>query len=155
MSFPTFDVWDQALLTTIIRRPPAGRAPGAAEDTTPLLGEQIAPNKPHAGTRAKVRVSEILPFGKGQFRAPDATPLVYKPAQSWSEQVIDMAILDEWEPISEEDWIKLNSPDDNIRKSVGIDIVDKGRILELRNRRATEWLRLEAFKGEVTIPYDG
>jgi hypothetical protein len=154
MPFTVFDVWDQALLTTIIRRPPEGRAPGAAEDTSPLLGASIAPLKPHAGTRAKVRVSEILPFGKGQFRAPDATPPVFKPAMAWNEQVIDMAILDEWEIISEEDWIALNSPDENIKRAVGIDLVDKGRILQLRNERNTEWMRWQAFRGELTIPYN-
>ena len=42
MAFSTFDVWDQALLTTVIQKPAAGRAPGAAEDA-PFLGEQIAP----------------------------------------------------------------------------------------------------------------
>jgi len=83
--FTTFDVWDQALLTNIIRRPPEGRAVGAAEDTTPLLGAQIAPLKTHPGRNAKVRVAEILPFGKGQFRAPDATPPLFRPNVAWSE----------------------------------------------------------------------
>ncbi len=153
--FTTFDVWDQSLLTNIIRRPPTGRAPGAAEDTTPLLGEQIAPLKTHPGRSAKVRVAEILPFGKGQFRAPDATPPLFRPSVAWEERLISLALIDEMELIPEEDWLALNSADENIRRSVGVSLVDKGRILQLRNERATEWLRWEAFKGEVTIPYDG
>jgi hypothetical protein len=155
MPFATFDVWDQSLLTNIIRRPPEGRAVGAAEDTTPLLGAQIAPLKSHPGRNAKVRVAEIQPFGKGQFRAPDATPPLFRPNVSWSEQIISLALIDEMELIPEEDWLALNSPDENIRRSVGVSLVDKGRILQLRNERATEWLRWQAFRGEVTIPYDG
>lgn len=155
MSFTTFDIWDQSLLTDIIRRPPAGRAPGAAEDTQPLLGEQIAPMKSHPGRNAKVRVAEIQPFGKGQFRAPDATPPLFKPAVSWEERLISLALIDEMEALSEEEWLKLNSSDENLRRSAGADLVDRGRILQLRNERATEWLRWQAFAGAVTIPYDG
>lgn len=155
MSFQTFDVWDQSLLTNIIRRPPSGRAVGAAEDTQPMVGEQIAPLKTHPGRNAKVKVSEILPFGKGQFRAPDATPPLFRSDVSFEEKLISLALIDEMELIPEEDWLALNSPDENIRRSVGTSLVDKGRILQLRNERATEWLRWQAFRGEVTIPYDG
>lgn len=151
--FTTFDVWDQSLLTNIIRRPPEGRVPGAAEDTPPL-GAQIAPLKTHAGRSAKLRVAEILPFGKGQFRAPDATPPLFRPNVAWSEQLISLALIDEMELIPEEDWLALNSADENIRRSVGVSLVDKGRILQLRNERATEWMRWQAFRGELTIPYD-
>lgn len=152
--FTTFDVWDQSLLTNIIRRPPEGRAPGAAEDVSPLLGEQIAPLKTHAGRNAKLRVAEILPFGKGQFRAPDATPPLFRSHVAFSEQLISLALLDEMELIPEEDWLALNSPDENIRRSVGISLVDKGRILQLRNERLTEWMRWQAFQGSLVIPYD-
>lgn len=155
MPFQTFDVWDQSLLTDIIRRPPAGRAPGAAEDTSPLLGEQIAPLKSHPGRKAKVRVAEILPFGKGQFRSPDATPPLFKPAVSWEERLIELALIDEMEALAEEEWMQLNSADENVRRAAGASLVDRGRILQLRNERATEWLRWQAFQGGVTIPYDG
>jgi hypothetical protein len=100
-------------------------------------------------------VAEIQPFGKGQFRAPDATPPLFRPNIQWEEKIISLALIDEMELIPEEDWLALNSPDENIRRSVGVSLVDKGRILQLRNERATEWLRWQAFRGEVTIPYDG
>lgn len=154
MPFKVFDITDQAQLTDVIRRPAEGRAAGAAEDTSPQLGAQIAPLKSHPGRHAKIDVAEILPFGKGQFRAPDASPLPFKPATSWTEKIISLALLDEYEPIAEEDWIALNSPDENVRRAVGTSLVDKGRILKLRNERATEWLRWQAFSGAVTIPYD-
>ncbi len=154
MSFKVFDVSDQAQLTDVIRRPAEGRAPGAAEDTSPQLGAQIAPLKTHPGRHAKINVSEILPFGKGKFRAPDASPLPFKPAVAWSEKIISLALLDEYDPIAEEDWIALNSADENVRKAAGVSILDAGRILKIRNERATEWMRWQAFQGSLTIPYD-
>lgn len=150
MPVTTFDVWDQATLTDTIRKPPVGRAPGAAEDTPNLLGATIAPNKSLAGRSAKVRVAELKPFGTGQFRAPDATPALFKPAVSWEERTIELLLIDEMERISEEDWMKLNSNDEDVARSAGASLVDRGRILELRNIRATEKLRWSAFQGGTT-----
>lgn len=146
-----FDVWDQATLTDIIRRPPAGRAPGAAEDTPNPLGEQLAPFKDLAGRNAKIRVAEIKPFGTAQFRSPDATPALFKPAVAWSEETVELLLIDEMERIQEEDWMKLSSADENIQRSAGASLVDRGRILELRNKRATEKLRWKAFAGGVAV----
>ncbi len=152
MGFSTFDVWDQALLTTVIQRPAAGRAPGAAEDA-PFLGEQIAPFTSLPGRNARVRVSELKPFGTGQFRAPDATPPLFKPAVAWREVILELVLIDEMERIQEEDWMKLHSSDENVRVSAGASLVDRGRILQLRNQRATEKLRWQAFSGLVTVTY--
>jgi hypothetical protein len=153
MTMTVFDVWDQSLLTDIIQRPPGGRVPGAAEDTGSFLGERIAPLKSHAARMAKVRVAELKPFGKGQLRAPDATPPLFKPALTWSEQLIELALLDEMERIPEEEWMALNSPDEMRAKSAGVSLVDKGRILRLRNERLTEWMRWQAFTGRLTLTY--
>lgn len=152
MAFSTFDVWDQALLTTVIQKPAAGRAPGAAEDA-PFLGEQIAPFTSLPGRNARVRVSELKPFGTGQFRAPDATPPLFKPAVAWREVILELVLIDEMERIQEEDWMKLHSSDENVRLSAGASLVDRGRILQLRNQRATEKLRWQAFSGQVQVTY--
>lgn len=153
MAVQTFDVWDQALLTTVIQRPPAGRAPGAAEDQPVLLGEAIAPFQSIPGRNAKIRVAELKPFGVAPLRAPDATPALFKPAVTWSEQILELALIDEMERITEEDWMKLNSPDENIRRSAGVALVDRGRILRLRNIRRTEQMRWQAFQGSLTLTY--
>lgn len=153
MAFQTFDVWDQALLTHVIQRPPQGMAPGAAEDTSDRLGEQIAPFQSIPGRNAKIRVAELRPFGTGQFRAPDATPPMFKPAVTWSETILELVLIDEMERIQEEDWMKLNSADENIARSAGVSLVDRGRILKLRNQRATEKLRWQAFAGQVVVTY--
>lgn len=153
MAIQTFDVWDQALLTNVIQRPPAGRVPGAAEDTGTFLGDTIAPLKSHPARVAKVRVAELKPFGKGQLRAPDATPPLFKPAVTWSEQIIELALLDEMERIPEEEWIALNSADDDRRRSAGASLVDRGRILRLRNQRLTEHMRWQALSGRLVLTY--
>lgn len=153
MSFTLFDVWDQSLLTDVIQRPPAGRAPGAAEDTGSFLGEVIAPVKSHAARMAKVRVAELKPFGKGQLRAPDATPPLFKPSVTWTEQLIELALLDEMERIPEEEWLALNSADTNRQRSAGASLVDRGRILRLRNQRLTEYMRWQAFTGMLVLTY--
>lgn len=152
MPIETFDIWDQALLTDVIQRP-SPNAPGIG-DSSDLLGERIAPLVPHPARTAKIRVTEMRPFGKGQFRAPDATPALFKPpGDTYREEIIELALLDEMERIMEEDWMKLNSNDENIRRSAGRAIVDRGRILELRNQRLTEWMRWQAFNGELVVTY--
>jgi hypothetical protein len=147
-----FDIFDQSLLTDLIIKPQQGRSELAVEDA-PFLGEVIAPLKSHAARTAKIRVQETKPFGKGQFRAPDATPALFKPALQWSDQIIELVLLDEMERISEEDWIKLNSADENIRRSAGLDLVARGQLLELRNRRLTEWMRWQSFQGSLLVTY--
>ncbi len=148
----TFDIWDQALLTDVITRPsPSSLGVG---DPTDLLGDKLAPMNPIPSRVAKVRVQQLRPFGKGQFRAPDATPALFKPpGDTYTEEIIELALLDEMERIMEEDWIKLNSNDENISRSVGRSIVDRGKILQLRNERLTEWMRWQAFQGELTVTY--
>jgi hypothetical protein len=153
MPLEVFDIWDQGLLTNIIKRPPDGMAPGAAEDATPVLGEQIAPLKPVNTRNVKVRVNELKPFGTAQLRAPDATPALYKPKLAWSEVELELILIDEMHRIMEEEWMKLNSNDENYRLSAGVDLVTRGRALRLRNQRQTEKMRWEAFSGQAVFTY--
>jgi hypothetical protein len=143
-----FDLWDQATLTDLINRPLVTQF-----EDNPRLGDLIAPVRPIQARVAKVRSAQTLAFGKGQFKAPDATPALYTPDQTWSETVIELALLEEMHRISSEDWLKLNSSDEVIRRAAGVDLVDRGRILQLRNERLTEWMRWQAFQGSLTITY--
>jgi hypothetical protein len=154
MPFKTFDVWDQAALTNEIRRPPEGRAPGAAEDSQQRLGERIAPDKPTYETVVKTNVQEIKPFGIGQFRAWDASVPLFKPEVAWTEVLMELVLLDEQERIKESEWRKLNSPSEEERRSAGVQLADKGRILRLRNERLTEWMRWKAFQDALVVPFD-
>jgi hypothetical protein len=143
-----FDIWDQAVLTDLIVRPLQTQF-----EDQPRLGDLIAPMKPIQARNAKLRVRQTLAFGAGQFKAPDATPGLYKPNQTWSESVIELLLLEEMERISSEDFMKLNSSDEMIRRSAGVDLVERGQILQLRNERLTEIMRWAAFSGALTVTY--
>lgn len=143
-----FDVWDQAVLTDLIVRPLT-----TIFEDQPRLGDLIAPIKSIQSRTAKFRTRQTLAFGKGQFKAPDATPPLYKPNQTWTETVTELALLEEMERISGEDFMRLSSTDEVIRRAAGVDLVERGMILARRNERLTEWMRWQAFQGSLTIPY--
>lgn len=154
MPFRTFDAWDQAALTKEITRPPEGRAPGAAEDAGADLGVQIAPERNITGRSDKLRVRELVPYGKGQFRAPSASPALIDFGAQWVEKVIGLALPDEIHPIEEEAWLRLNSPDENVRRSEGLELIDRGRQLHTRYTRLLEYMRWQMLlNGTLTISY--
>jgi major capsid protein E len=144
-----FDPWDQAVLTTLIQKPLT-----AAMEAEAPLGATIAPMRSIQARTAKMQIGETKAFGLGQFKAPDATPPLFKSKTSWKEQIVEMALLEEMERISGEEWLNLNSPDERIRRVAGVDLLDKGRMLQLRNERLTEWMRWQAFQGTINIPYN-
>jgi len=144
-----FDVWDQAVVTDLIVKP----LQRASETEGPSLGAQIVPFRPHPEMQAKIRVSDINAFGKGQFRAPAATPPLFKTGLRWEERIIGLVHLDEMEEIDEEDWRRLNSNDDNVRRSAGVDLVTRGQIARLRNDRLTEAMRWAALSGAMIVTY--
>jgi len=143
-----FDVFDQAALTDVIRRPLEARV-----EREPTIGERIAPLVPVQAREVKVQVRDVHAFGKGQYRAPGATPPLFEPSMELREEVIELALLDEMHRIKDEDWLALSSPDDNIRRKAGLSVVERGNILAIRNRRLTEDLRWQAFFGEATVTY--
>jgi hypothetical protein len=143
-----FDIFDQAVLTDVVRKPLT-----TAREDLPFLGDQIAPVMDIQSRVAKLQVADVVAFGLGQFKAPDATPALFKPQTTWREELIELALLEEMERISGEDWIKLNSSDETIRRVAGMDLVDRGRVLQKRNERLTEWMRWQAFQGRLTITY--
>ena len=154
MPFKTFDVWDQSALTDEIRRPPEGRAPGAAEDSTQRLGDTMAPFVATYEDVVRVNVAEILPFGIAQFRAPDASVPLVKHDVAIREILMELVLIDEQERIGESEWKKLNSPNENERRSAGVQLIDKGKVLRVKNDRATEWMRWQMFQDLLVVPYN-
>lgn len=145
-----FNIWDQAVLTNLINRPVE-----TALERAPFLGQQIAPQKDIAARMARVEVANTYSFGIGQFKAPNAMPaLVEMPIGEREARMIELAQLEEMHRINSEQWIRLQSNDDNIRNSEGLTVVERGQILQRRNERLTEWMRWQAFvNGTVTITY--
>lgn len=149
MSAP-FDIWDQATLTNLINRPLVTQF-----EDQPRLGDLLMPVRPIQSRVAKLRVAQTLAFGVGQYKAPDATPALYTPDQTWREEVIELLLLEEMHRISGETWLQLNSSDETVRMAAGVDLVQRGQILQLRNERLTEKMRWEALttnKLDITYP---
>lgn len=148
MSAP-FDIWDQAVLTDLINRPLRTQF-----EDQPRLGDLLMPVRPIQSRFAKLRVAQTLAFGVGQYKAPDATPALFTPDQTWREEVIELLLLEEMHRISGETWLQLNSSDETTRRAAGVDLVERGQILQLRNERLTEKMRWEVLTtGKLDITY--
>lgn len=144
-----FDIWDQAVLTALINDEVDTNLEREA-----FRGEQIAPLRDIQSRAVRVEVGKTYSFGIGQFKAPDAVPpLIEMPVGEREERMIELALLEEMHRITGEQWMRLNANDDNIRAAEGLDVVERGRILQTRNERLTEWMRWQAFRGSLTITY--
>jgi hypothetical protein len=147
---PTFDIYDQAVLTALVNE-----ETDTALEKAPYLGQQIAPQQNQASRMARMDVGRTYSFGIGQFKAPNAMPaLIEMPTVERREALIEMVQLEEMHRINSEQWIRLNSSDDNIKNAEGLEVVERGRILRTRQERLTEWMRWQAFTtGALTVTY--
>jgi hypothetical protein len=145
-----FDIYDQAVLTALINEPV-----DTALEQTPFLGETIAPRVDQQSRMARMEVGRTYSFGIGQFKAPNAMPaLVEMPTVERREALIEMVQLEEMHRINSEQWMRLQSNDENIRNAEGLDVLERGRILRQRLERLSEWMRWQAFTaGSLTITY--
>lgn len=145
-----FDIWDQAVLTRLIDEPVE-----TALEQAPRLGDAIAPLVNTESMFARMDVGRTYSFGIGQFKAPNAMPaLVEMPVTERREALIEMVNLEEMHRINSEQWQKLNSPDENVRRAEGLDVVTRGSILRRRLERLTEKMRWDVFTtGALTVTY--
>jgi len=120
-----------------------------------MLGAQIAPLNNIASRMARMDIGRQYSFGMGQFKAPNAMPaLIEMPVSERREALIEMVMLEEMHRINSEQWIRLNSSDENIRNAEGLDVVERGSILRRRLERLTEWMRWQVFvNGALTVTY--
>lgn len=143
------DILDQAALTDSIVGPVETEMEAA-----PFMGEQIAPMEDVDNQYVSMRVEDTHAYGIGQFRAPEATPpLMDITGREEREEVIELAHLDEMHRISPIRWERLNSNDERVAGREARSLIEIGQILERRNERLTEWMRWQAFSGQLTIEY--
>lgn len=143
------DILDQANLTDTI----VGQVETEMEQA-PFRGEQIAPMEDIDDQYVSMSVQDMHAYGIGQFRAPEATPpLMDITGREEREEVIELAFLDEMHRISPMRWERLNSTDERVAGREARKLVEIGQILERRNERLTEWMRWQAFSGQLTIEY--
>lgn len=143
------DIMDQAALTDSIVGPVETEM-----ETSPFIGEQIAPMQDTDTQYVSMRVQDLHAFGIGQFRTPEASvPLMDITGREEREEVIEMAYLDEAHRISPLRWERLTQGGEVLASREARRLVEIGQILERRNERLSEWLRWGAFSGQVTIEY--
>jgi hypothetical protein len=118
-----------------------------------FFGARIAPLVAVQSTVTKLRFADVKPYGLGQFKAPNATPPLYKPTPVFREEYIELALLEEMERFTAEEWRKLNTVDQTEASRAMLELGDRMRILQLRNDRLTEWMRWQAFRGTLAITY--
>src|SRR4051812_28198787 len=105
-----FDIFDQAVLTSLVNEPV-----DTALETAPYLGATIAPLNNVQTRMARMDIGRQYSFGVGQYKAPNAMPpLVEMPVTERQEALIEMVMLEEMHRINSEQWIRLNSSDENI-----------------------------------------
>lgn len=145
-----FDIFDQAVLTALVNEPV-----DTALEQAPALGEQIAPTNQIQARMARMDIGRQYSFGIGQFKAPNAMPaLVEMPVTERREALIELVQLEEMHRINSEQWLRLNSSDENIRNYEGLEVVTRGTILRRRLERLSEWMRWQAFvNGSLTVTY--
>ena len=142
----TLNIRDQYTLTLAIKklvRPETFRG----NEILPLL------NSPVRKFKMAVREADT-PFGMGQFKAPDAdTPIAEIKGKKNDITVtyISAVDLEEMVPIEESD--KLESADALVSADKIDEIIDMGKLLQLRNERLTEYMRWCALKNALTITF--
>jgi hypothetical protein len=159
------DFWtDQAALTVVVRRnieaeaaaspgAPAAAYVGQGAENRAYYGASIAPLKTVASRHTRIRISDVLPHGMGQFKARDASPPLMKTKPTVREEAIEMVLLEEMERFTSEEWLLLNSSDPAISRGAKLSLVDRLTIMSKRNALLTEWMRWQAFKGGFAVTY--
>lgn len=148
------DIWESEVVTRLVRRnieEQASRDDGG--ENRGFFGARIAPLVPVQSRTTRIRIADVKPYGLGQFKAPDATPALFKAQPTLREVVMEICLLEEMERFTSEEWIKLTSNDDSIAKGARISLIDRARIMQLRNERLTEFMRWSAFKGSCVVTY--
>lgn len=144
------DIMDQAALTDSIVGPVESEM-----ESAPFIGEQIAPMADTDSQYVSMRVEDLHATGIGQFRAPEGSiPLMDVTGAEEREEVIELAFLDEGHRISPRRWEVLTQGGDLLANREARRLVDIGQILERRNERLTEWMRWQAFSGQLTVEYE-
>lgn len=151
---PMLDLWDSTAITSVVRRniEAESNANDGGENRA-RIGESLMPLVPVQSRVARITIADVLPYGLGQFKAPDATPPLFKTKPTIRERVMELVLLEEMERFTGEEWIRLNSNDALIAKGAMLSLVDRLRNMVQRNEQLTEWMRWQALKGTLTVTY--
>ncbi|MFW6194938.1 MAG: major capsid protein [Chloroflexota bacterium] len=140
------NIRDQYVLTLAVRK---------LVRTETFRGREVAPIVPTNNRKFKMTVREAdLPLGIGQFKAPNAdTPVADIRGQLNPTTVTYISAVDLEEMVLLEETDHLESADALVRMNKIDEIIDMGRLLQLRNERLTELMRWKAFQNALTIEF--
>lgn len=149
------DFFEQPVQTLLVNRHIERESQGliGQHGTSTFDGATIAPLVTVTADWVRLRITDVMPYGMGQFRAPNASPPLFKPRPVLREERMKLAYLDEMEPFDNEEWRTLKSNDDSIRRGARLSLIERAAIMQQRNDQLTEYMRWEAFKGVVNAPY--
>jgi hypothetical protein len=151
---PLEEIFQQPVLTEVVRR---NIEDESQQDTggehKAFFGQNIAPLVPVQSRVTRIRITDVQPYGLGQFKAPDASPPLFKAKPVLNERYIELVQLEEMERFTGEEWMLLNANDDSIARGARLSLVQRMNIMQLRNERLTEWMRWSAFKGTLLVTY--
>lgn len=141
-----FDIWDSATNTELVRR----SVTTVLEDEN-LVGPTIAPLVPVRDRRIKRGIIEVEAFGAAPMKARNATPPIFIPKITFTEEYVELADIDEMSPIEEDEWEKLTGDNEFEKVRVGFDILNRAKIMQIRNERRTEIMRWAAFQDNLVV----
>lgn len=145
-----FDLWDQARNTAVINR-----SVQTVMEQQPRPAAQLAPVIPVTDDKIKLERMEVRAFGKARFKAFGATPPIFVPRIRYTEEEIELIQIAEMSPVDERLLRKLESTDDKIKSRAGADILLRGRALQIRNERQSDWMVLTAFlTGQLPVQFE-
>lgn len=148
------NIHDQTVVTELIRREhKAIRRQAGGDEVHKEIGASILPTESVNGRHIKVRVQDVLPTGLASFKAPGATPSLWTHRPRLKEQVLELVDIDEMHRIDPIEMLQLKSPDPNVVKEAVWEITKRGADMQDRNELRTEWMRWEALKGTLVVPY--
>jgi hypothetical protein len=152
---PMLDLYDQIQVTEFVKRnyEEITRGAGGGEDRTTSLGPRILPMVPHRGRHVRIRYQDILGVGLAPFKAPGAAPQLWTHKPNLRERFMSMVDIDEAHPVDPVEMLAIKSQDPNRREEAQFDLAEKATAIATRNDQRTMWMRWEALKGVLAIPY--
>lgn len=149
------DLFDQIVVTEFVKREFEGyaRMLDGGEDQVTEYGPRILAQQNHNGRHVRVRYQDILGVGLAQFKAPGAQPALWTMKPNLRERFMEMVDIDEMHRIDPIEIMNLESPDPNVLDVAQISLADRATAMARRNDQRTEWMRWEALKGVMVVPY--
>jgi hypothetical protein len=149
------DLFDQIQVTEFVRQnyEQIARSAGGGEDRTTSYGERILPMRPHNGRHVRIRVQNIYGVGMAPFKSPGAAPQLWTHKPNLSEQFMELVDIDEAHPVDPVEMLAIKSNDPNRREEAQFDLAEKATAMATRNDQRTMWMRWEAMKGVLTVPF--